>query len=159
MSKDLEQYIRDNRERYTRDAIRGRLVDEGYSDADIDAAWVAAGTIDRRLAPDPERPSAERTAIAAILIVIVLLAYGSAILLALVGISMVGSPYALEGGDVAVLVAYIATMAAGAAVVTWVAIRARSPSGSWRAIGGAVALSILVFAGLSGLCQVAISPA
>jgi hypothetical protein len=45
MNPELIRYIEQNRDTYTREAIDKRLLDAGYSAADIEAAWAAAPTV------------------------------------------------------------------------------------------------------------------
>ncbi|MDQ2933464.1 MAG: hypothetical protein M3R49_00525 [Chloroflexota bacterium] len=44
MDPRIADYIRQHRDRYTRDAIRQRLAEAGYDPAEIDATWVALET-------------------------------------------------------------------------------------------------------------------
>jgi hypothetical protein len=46
LGAELADYIRQNRETYTRDALNQRLLDEGYTEAEIEAAWKLAEQVE-----------------------------------------------------------------------------------------------------------------
>ena len=56
MDPEVIRYIAENRERYTREAIDGHLLNAGHTRGDIDAAWSRLGGNERRPASDA-RPS------------------------------------------------------------------------------------------------------
>jgi hypothetical protein len=53
MDPRIADYIRDNKRRYTRQAIRQQLIDAGHDPEEIDATWAALGT------PDPDSTAGE----------------------------------------------------------------------------------------------------
>ncbi len=53
MDPRIADFIRDNRRRYTREAIRQQLIDAGHEPAEIDATWAALD------APDPDATAGE----------------------------------------------------------------------------------------------------
>ena len=53
MDPRIADFIRDNRRRYTREAIRQQLIEAGHDPAAIDATWAALD------APDPDATAGE----------------------------------------------------------------------------------------------------
>jgi hypothetical protein len=53
MDPRIADFIRDNRQRYTREVIRQQLIDAGHDPAEIDATWAALD------APDPDATAGE----------------------------------------------------------------------------------------------------
>jgi hypothetical protein len=139
MPSSIHDYIRDNRDRYTRDAIRQQLLAAGYDAAQIDAAWAMLD------APDPDATVGER--------------FWGRFWLYLIGINLaallivgllsglLGAP---AGGGVALLVILAIVLAIGA-LISWGLVAATQPthlgSGTAIAIG---AIIPLLFAFLIG---------
>lgn len=153
---ELDDYLRANRDAYTRDALTQRLVDAGHDPAAIEEAWsrIGAGPISQWTASEGpvEAPRGHVGAGTVLLAVALFLGYGGAILLAVVAISY--------GSAVSILmIVYIVAMLAGLVyslrrlLGAPQAARGRGPI--WIAVG----LSVTIFIGLSGACFVALGPA
>ena len=88
---ELDDYLRANRDAYTRDALTQRLVDAGHDPAAVEEAWsrIGAGPISQWTASEGsvEAPRGQAGIGTAFLTIAVFLGYGGAILLAAVAIS------------------------------------------------------------------------
>jgi hypothetical protein len=153
---EIDAYIRENRDRYTREALTRRLVSEGHEPAAIEAAWARIEADDAGGSPDvggpPSRPAGRRGLGTTLLIILVTFAYGGAIAAAAANV--------FYGGAVSILMlAYVVAMLIGARYSLLRLIRAPTLVNGASAIGAAFALSFVIFVGLSGLCFVALGPA
>ena len=139
----LAAYVRTNRDRFTDDALREAARAAGYSDAEIGAAWSAAGN------PSKSIPTERRTNVG----VVIAIAVGYAA--ALYGVSaLLGS---MGVGDIAAAIG-IGLVLAG--IVGWVVLRDSRPSlaaGLGWGVLLAVGLPIVIVLGLLGICLVASS--
>jgi len=152
---ELDDYLRANRDRFTREALTKTLVDAGHDPAAIEAAWsrVGSGPIDHWApsnAPD-ELPHRQAGAGTVLLVVLAVLAYGGAILLAAAAISF--------GGGISVLmIVYVIAMLFGLVLSVRRLLSAPKRGIGTGPIWGAIGISVLIFIGLSGACLVAIGP-
>jgi hypothetical protein len=144
MTDDLEGYIRDNRGRYTDQAIRDRLVEAGHDPDEVDAALARAPA-------EPVDPGARGVA-TVLLAMVAVAAYVGASLLALAATGMGGS-YGPRGAQVAVLVVYSIVMVVALVLVVRRMGRALGPMGTWMDVGAGFVVAVLVFIGLSGTCM------
>lgn len=143
---EIEEYIRANRQRYTRDAVTERLRAAGHDPAEIEAAWAV---VEGATASAPPPTAGPGTMLLALLLG---LGYGLAILAA--GFA------AFFGGAVTVLmIAYIVAMLAGGIWSIRRVIRAPSLGEGASAIALAAGVSVVVFIGLSGTCFALLGPA
>ena len=144
---EIDDYLRANRDRFTRTVLTQRLIDEGNDPAAVEAAWmrVEAEHPAGRALPGPGAGTV-------LLGVLLALAYGAAIVLAFFAISI--------GGAVAILmIAYIAAMSVGGFWSIRQLVRAPTRERGVAVIAVAGAVSIVVFVGLSGLCVALLGPA
>jgi hypothetical protein len=153
---ELDDYLRANRDAYTRDALTQRLVDAGHDPAAVEAAWsrIEAGPISQWTASDgPVEARRGQAGIGTILLAIALfLGYGGAILAAGLTISY--------GGAVSILmIVYVIAMIAGLVYSLRRLVGAPQTASGRGPIWIAVGLSVVIFIGLSGACFVAIGPA
>ena len=154
---ELDDYLRANRDAYTRDALTHRLVEEGHDPADVEAAWARI----------EERPISESTPNGApvatpalakagigtwALAVLAVLAYGGAIVAAVFTITY--------GGAVSILmIVYVIAMLVGLVYSAQRLVAAPTRGIGWAPIWGAVGVAFVIFVGLSGACFVALGPA
>lgn len=139
----LAAYVRTNRDRFTDEALRHAARTAGYSDAEIAAAWSAAGN------PEKSIPTERRTN--AGVVVATAIAYAAG----LYGIgALVGS---MGLGDIAAAIG-LGLVLAG--IVGWVVLRDTRPSlaaGLGWGVLLAVGLPIVIVLGILGICLVASS--
>jgi hypothetical protein len=153
---ELDEYLRANRDAFTREALTQRLVDEGHDPADVDAAWAR---IERRSVSQSgsgEAPADLPHGTAGIgtwaLLVLATLVYGGAIVAAVFTISY--------GGAVSILmIVYVIAMLVGLVYSARRLVAAPARGVGWAPIWGAVGLAFVIFVGLSGACFVALGPA
>jgi hypothetical protein len=153
---ELDDYLRANRDAYTRDALTQRLIDAGHDPNAVEEAWsrIGAGSISQWTASEaPVEAPRGQAGIGTILLAIALfLGYGGAILLAGVAISY--------GSAVSILmIVYIVAMIAGLVYSLRRLVGAPQTGRGWGPIWIAVGLSVTIFVGLSGACFVALGPA
>lgn len=67
MNEQIAQYIRENRDRYTRQAINDQLKAAGHDARSIDEAWAVVGAAER---PDPELPRVRYRSLVLILVIL-----------------------------------------------------------------------------------------
>jgi hypothetical protein len=153
---ELDEYLRANRDAFTREALTQRLVAEGHDPADVEAAWTRIeqrparewGPADASVDP-PKRTAGIGTWALALLAVLV---YGGAIVAAVFTISY--------GGAVSLLmVVYVIAMLSGLVYSVGRLLAAPASGSGWAPIWGAVGLAFVIFVGLSGACFVALGPA
>lgn len=139
----LAAYVRTNRDRFTDEALRDAARTAGYTDAEITAAWSAAGN------PTKSIPTERRTNGGVVIAIAVGYAAG------LYGVSaLLGS---MSVGDIAAAIG-IGLVLAG--IVGWVVLRDSRPSlaaGLGWGVLLAVGLPIVIVLGLLGICLVASS--
>lgn len=139
----LAAYVRTNRDRFTDEALREAAGAAGYSDAEIAAAWSAAGN------PSKSIPTERRTnggVVIAVAIGYVAVLYGLGAIIGSIGV-----------GDIAAAIG-IGIVLAG--IVGWVVLRDSRPSlaaGLGWGVLLAVGLPIVIVLGLLGICLVASS--
>ena len=151
---DIDTYIRDNRDRYTRAALDEKLRQAGHDDAAIEAAWARAAD-DDSAAPPPRTPAAILGRL--ILIGLVAAAYGYVGLLGLVGVGFSLSYNQPASGIVAVLqtlilAAYGLAMLASFLFVGWRIWRAGRLGRRGPTMAGAVGIAFVLLVGVSGAC-------
>ena len=152
---ELDDYLRANRDRFTREALTKTLVDAGHDPAAVEAAWtrVGSGSIDH-WAPSGGAVEPTRGEVGLgtrLLVVLAVLVYGGAIGLAVLAISF--------GGGVSVLmIVYVIAMLFGLAHSIRQLLSAPKRGAGSGPIWGAVAVTVLIFIGLSGACFAAIGP-
>jgi hypothetical protein len=143
---EIEDYIRANRQRYTREAVTEQLRAAGHDSAEIEAAWALVE------GATPSAPPATAGAGTMLLVLLLGLGYGLAIVAA--GFA------AFAGGAVTVLmVVYIVAMLAGGIWSIGRVRRAPSLGEGASAIALAAGVSVVVFIGLSGTCFAFLGPA
>lgn len=140
MDPRIADYIRANRRRYTRDAIRQQLVEAGHAPEEIDATWAALD------APDPDVTAGEGfwrrfwLFLAAVNVAVFLLVG--------VGTGLFGS--IAQGGGSILLVVLAIAMGIGA-LISWGAVAATGPTKLGRGTALAIGAIIpLLFALLIG---------
>lgn len=153
---DIDTYIRDNRDRYTRAALDEKLRAAGHDDAAIDAAWARAAEDDAG-APPPRTPAGILGRL--ILIGLVAVAYGYVGLLGLVGVGFTLSYNQAASGLVSVfqtliLAAYGLAMLASFLFVAWRVWRAGRLGRRGPTMAGAVGIAFVLLVGVSGACFV-----
>lgn len=138
MDPRIADYIRANRRRYTRDAIRQQLVEAGHAPDEIDATWAALD------APDPDATAGERfwprfwLFVAAVNVAVFLLVG--------FGTGMFGA----QGGGSVLLVILAIALGIGA-LISWGAVAATGPTKLGRGTALAIGAIIpLLFALLIG---------
>jgi hypothetical protein len=149
----LVEYIRANRDRFTREAINAQLLEGGHAQWSIDAAWAALEAADR---PDALR---RKPGIGTILLVLAVIAgYGFCVYVALAFAYLTGGTFLdMTGPEATVLVPYGIAMIIGCVISVALLLRAPSTGGGARAIWIAFGISFAVFVGLSGLCLAGLS--
>ena len=146
---ELDAYLRTNRDAYTREALTKRLIEEGHDPTDVEAAWarIETGPI-REAAPGVapvQAPVGTAGAGTGLLVVLTVLAFGGAILAAVLTISY--------GGGVSVLmIVYSIAMVAGLVYSVRRLLAAPTRGIGWGPIWGAFGLAFVIFVGLSGAC-------
>ena len=151
---DIDTYIRDNRDRYTRTALDEQLRAAGHDDAAIEAAWARAEAGDDD-APPPRTPAGILGRL--ILIGLVAVAYGYVGLLGIVGVSFTLSYNQAASGVVGVfqtliLAAYGPAMFASFLFVGWRIWRAGRLGRRGPTMAGAVGIAFVLLVGVSGAC-------
>ena len=144
---ELDDYLRANRNGFTRAALTQQLIDAGNDPAAVEAAWAR---VEAEVAADKglPGPGAGTNLLAGLLV----FAYGAAIVLAAFATQM--------GGAVGYLmIAYIVAMVAGGYWSIRQLRRAPTRERGTTVIAMAAAASIVVFVGLSGACFALLGPA
>jgi hypothetical protein len=160
--EDLDQYLRANRDRYTRDALTAEAIKAGHEPADVEAAWQRIDRADAGLSPSS--PPAGRPGLGTVLLIgAIVLGYGYA---ALAGISGIGltAYYGRAGGAQAgsstgatiLMAVYVIAMLVGLVYSARQIYRAPSLGRGASAIGGALAISLVVLVGMNGACFAAV---
>ena len=143
MTDELERYIRANRDAYTEEALRRRLRDDGHSEAAIEAAWLAVASEDVRLKVQARQPapSTARSLATGAAIVMVFLAYMTAIVYGLVGVCVtIVFRNASPSGTWFVFL--VVCLVGGLLVSMYQLTRGHD---TWAALGAAFALAVLIF--------------
>jgi len=164
---ELDDYLRANRDAFTREALTRRLIDEGHDPADVEAAWarIGAGPINQWAASDgPVSAPRGRAGIGTFLLIIaVVLGYGYVTFLGLAGI-VVSAAYGPSGGaqsgghPAATILAlvYGIAMVIGLGYSVRRLYRAPSIRTGGSVIGAAFGISVVVLLGISGVCVVGV---
>jgi hypothetical protein len=183
---DIESYIRANRDRFTHEALAARLVEAGHDPAaveaalaavdaegegaDAGAAWITPAELDEAFDEVPGDPVADASAspprsgvvgvLSGLLILVAFLGYGGAVLLGLAGAALeAGGGLFFPGGPIATiwLLLYSVAMLLGGIYSVRRLARAPSASSAGRAMLVALSISVAIFGGLSGICQVGLA--
>jgi hypothetical protein len=152
---EIDDYLRANRDAYTREALSRRLIEAGHDPATVEAAWARVAAGDAGAGPPlPGR----RPGIGTVLLIIVVVAgYGYVGAFGLFGIAFSAS--GMSGRPMGPLFTieipvYVIAILAG----LFVAVRRiwRSPSlgRGASAIGAAFATAVALLIGISGACVV-----
>ncbi len=152
---ELDDYLRANRDSFTREALTRRLVEEGHDPADVEAAWARIESKPiSQWAPSgaPVDPPTGHAGIGTrLLVVLSILVYGGAIVLA-------GFAISYGGGISILMIVYIVAMLFGLVHAARRLLAAPMRGNGVGPIWGAVGLAIVIFVGLSGACIAALGP-
>jgi hypothetical protein len=152
---EIDDYLRANRDAYTREALSRRLIESGHDPATVEAAWARVES--EGAGSSPPLPGRQPGIGTVLLIIAVVVGYGYVGAIGVVGIAFSGS--GLSGRPIGPLFTieipvYVVAMLAG----LFVAIRRiwRSPTlgRGASAIGGAFVAAIVLLVGISGACVV-----
>jgi len=153
---DIDDYIRKNQSRYTREALDEQLRAAGHDPGAIAAAWARLGDVDDRPAPVRPRSAAEWIG-RLVLIAIIAVPYGYLGFLGIVGVSFVtGYPRAATG--LAALVADVVMIAFGVAMLIAFLFVARrivvggTIGGRGWTVTGSVGIAFVLLLGICGAC-------
>jgi hypothetical protein len=159
---EIDDYLRANRDAYTREALTKRLVESGHAPDDVDMAWVRIEALDAKTPPGPALPRGRPGLGTIILIIAVVIGYGYIGLIGTFGIGFVAyyGNYAPDGSATTVvnpvatvlLVVYVAAMLVGLGVSIRRLWRAPSLGRGAGAIGTAFGVAVLVLIGINGAC-------
>lgn len=152
---EIDDYLRANRDAFTRDALTRRLVESGRDPAEVEAAWSRVGLGPLAGGMPGSVPAATPTGKAGIgtrlLVVAAILVYGGAIALAGIAIS--------RGGAISILmIVYIIAMLFGLVHSVRRLLAAPTRGNGVGPIWWSVGLAFIIFVGLSGACFVALGP-
>jgi hypothetical protein len=141
----LVAYFRENRDRFTRDALKRAATDVGYTAEEIETAWsqVGWGSAETAVA----RP--ENFAVSAVVAIV----YVAGIYLGAIGLG--SNPRTID----LALPAFLAALLGG--LLAWVALRESRPAIARGIVGGvviAIGLPVVLFLVVLGVCLVAGSP-
>ena len=147
---ELDDYLRTNRDAYTRDALTRRLIEAGHDPDSVESAWGrVGGPGDESVEPGPEGTVGVGTVLLAVAVFVI---YGAAILAAALTIAY--------GGAVSILmIAYVTAMIVGLVVSIRRLMASPRRGAGWTPIWVATGLSVVIFVGLSGACFAALGPA
>lgn len=152
---EIDDYLRANRDAYTREALSRRLIESGHDPATVEEAW--ARVEGDGAGASPPLPGRRPGIGTVLLIIAVVVGYGYVGAIGVLGIAFSAS--GLGGGPIGPLVTieipvYVVAMLAG----LFVAVRRiwRSPTlgRGASAIGGAFVAAIALLVGISGACVV-----
>ena len=153
---ELENYLRINRDRYTREALTRRAIEAGHAPPDVEAAWRRIDLDDTGGNPGRDLPARRPGLGTFLLIGGVALAYGYTTLLGVgsIGYMSYGNVPGRQPGTAAVVLsaAYVLAMAVGFIFSVWRLFRAPSLAQGASAIGAALAISIGILIGINGAC-------
>jgi hypothetical protein len=154
---DLDEYLRANRDAFTREALTRRLVEAGHDPAAVEASWARiqeeeSGAGPRAAGP-PRRPGIGTF----LLILAVVVGYGYVTFLGFGGIGFMayyGPTPATGANPVATLLeaVYAIAMLLGLGYSVRRLYRAPSLGTGDLAIGSALAISVAVLVGINGAC-------
>jgi hypothetical protein len=154
---ELDDYLRANRDSFTREALTRRLVDEGHDPADVEAAWARIKLGEAIARPGPvERPG--RAGIGTFLLIgLVVVAYGYVTFLGFAGIGFMAyyGPIPAAGPNPAASIlsaVYAIAMLVGLGYSVRRLYRAPSLAAGGSAIGAAFGIAALVLVGINGGC-------
>jgi hypothetical protein len=156
---EIDEYLRTNRDAYTREALTRRLVESGHDPAEVDAAWARLELANGGARPRP-RGSGGRPGIGTYLLIgATVLGYCYVAALGVGGVLFMayyGSPgtSSYSAASVILIAVYLIGMVVGLGYSVRRLHRAPSlATGGW-AFGPALAISLVVFVGINGACVV-----
>jgi hypothetical protein len=156
---ELDDYLRANRDAFTREALTRRLIDEGHDPAEVEAAWARIqdgdGDAVAPISGPPRRPGIGTF----LLMGAVVVGYGYVGAFGVFGILFSGyyrSTGPGNGGNNAVamvlIAVYVVAMLVGLAYSLRRLYRAPSLRVGGAAIGSAFAMAVVVLIGINGAC-------
>jgi hypothetical protein len=153
---EIDDYLRANRDAFTREALTRRLVESGHDAAEVDAAWarIERGPISHAEAGEApvEAPKGRVGIGTSALIILTILVYGASILAAAFTIQY--------GGGVSILmIVYVIAMLFGLSYSVRRLLITPTQGPGWGPIWGAFGIAFVIFVGLSGACFAALGPA
>jgi hypothetical protein len=155
---ELDDYLRANRDAYTRDALTRRLVEIGHDPVEVEAAWARIESVDG--ARPHSDPPAGRPGIGTFLLIgAAVLGYGYVAALGIGGIGFMAyygssGPGNVGGNAAATILTAVYALAMVIGLGYSVRRLYRAPSlaaGGW-AFGPAFAISVVVLFGINGAC-------
>jgi hypothetical protein len=152
---EIDRYIQDHRDRFTRAALDEKLRAAGHDDAAIEAAWARAAAGDNEAAAVPRTPAGILGRL--ILTGLVAVAYGYVGFIGLIGVAFTLSYNQTATGLVAALQtllvgAYGLAMLASFVYVAWRIWSAGTLGRRGSTIPGAVGVAFVLLVGVSGAC-------
>jgi hypothetical protein len=153
---ELDDYLRANRDAFTREALTRRLVDEGHDPAAVEAAWARLDVADDGR-PHPGPPIGRPGIGTFLLMGLAVVGYGYVGSFGVFGILFLAYyPSSASGGSnpigTILIAVYIVAMVVGLGYSVRRLYRAPSlAKGGW-AFGPALAISVVVLVGINGAC-------
>jgi hypothetical protein len=152
---EIDDYIRANRERFSRQALDEKLRAAGHDDAAIEAAWARAAAGDGAAGVPPRTPLVILGRL--VLIGLIAAAYGYVGFIGLIGVGFSLSYNQTPTGVVSALqtllvAAYGLAMLASFLYVAWRVWRAGTPGRRGSTTAGAVGVAFVLLVGVSGAC-------
>jgi hypothetical protein len=150
---EIDEYLRANRDAYTRDALTSTLIDEGHDPAEIEAAWARLDAADGER-PHPGPPAGRPGLGTFLLIGAAVVGYGYVTSLGVFGILFMAY-YGSSGSrpvPTILIAMYVIAMVVGLAYAVQRLYRAPSRAAGGWAFGPAIAISFVVLGGISGAC-------
>jgi hypothetical protein len=153
---ELDDYLRANRDAFTREALTRRLVDEGHDPAAVDAAWARLDVADDER-PHPGPPIGRPGIGTFLLMGLAVVGYGYVASFGVFGILFLAYyPSSASGGSnpmgTILIAVYIVAMVVGLAYSVRRLYRAPSLARGGWAFGPALAISVVVLIGINGAC-------
>jgi hypothetical protein len=154
---DLDEYLRANRDQFTREALTRRLVEQGHDPADVEAAWARIKGGDAVARPGPVVPPGRPGIGTFLLIGLVVVGYGYVTFLGFAGIGFMAYygpiPAASPNPAATILsVVYATAMIVGLGYSIRRLYRAPSLAAGGSAIGAAFGIAALILIGINGAC-------
>lgn len=149
----IDEYLRANRDAYTRDALTRRLVEGGHDPAAVDAAWARIDAADGETRR-PGQPAGRPGLGTFLLIGGAVVGYGYVAALGVFGILFMAY-YGSSGSrpvPTILIAVYVIAMVVGLAYAVRRLYRAPSRTAGGWAFGPAIAISVVVLAGINGAC-------
>ena len=147
MTDELTRYLRVNRERYTREALTEHLIAEGHDRAAIELAWARLDAEARAASAPPRGGASGARTLSAILVALV---YSLAIAAGVLGAAIAANSAELRSA--AILGVYSVAMVVALIISFRRMTRAPAEGGGVAAFLAALAIAVVAFVGLSGLC-------